>query len=362
MAKASEYTCPCCGGSVAFDSGLQKMKCPYCETIFDVETIEAYENDLKTDGTNDESWDQSENSFSEAEDSSINVYHCNYCGGEIMADVTTSAMTCPYCDNPVVMLDSLKGNWKPEVVIPFKLDRKRAISEFKKHLLHKHFLPEPFKKIEHFDEIKGVYVPFWLFDSQIKANIRFKGTKVRRWSSGNYDYTETSYYSIVREGTMAFDKIAIDGSSQMPNDLMESIEPFDYSEAKPFSTAYLAGYVADKYDEDENMSVVRANGRILHSVDKAFQKDVRGYSSVSKEGGNIDYHNAKAVYALYPVWILTTKYENKNYIFAMNGQTGKFVGDLPLDKKKYNKWLGFGTLSCFVLFSVIGMILSYLNF
>ena len=148
----------------------------------------------------------------------------------------------------------------------------------------------------------------------------------------------------------------------MPDDLMESIEPFDFKEAVPFNTGYLAGYIADKYDVDDNMSVVRVNNRVTQSVNTTFRKDVHGYSSVRKEGGNIDYHNAKAVYALYPVWILTTKYEGKTYIFAMNGQTGKFVGDLPLDKKKYKRWLGYGTLACSVLFSVAGMIYSYLSF
>ena len=360
LSKASEYLCPCCGGSVKFDSGIQKMKCPYCENVYEVETLEAYAEDLKKDGTDDSEWDQSEQVFDGEEQGDIKVYRCNYCGGEIMADLTTSATTCPYCDNPVVVLSSLKGQWKPEYVIPFKLDKKRAVSEFKRHLLHKHFLPKPFKSIEHFDEIKGVYVPFWLFDSDINANIRFKATKVRTWHSGNYDYTETSYYSVVRGGRMAFEKIAVDGSSQMPDDLMESIEPFDFKEAVPFNTGYLAGYVADKYDVDDHKSVTRVNNRILHSVDNAFKSDVRGYSSVNKEGGNIDYNTAKAVYALYPVWILTTKYEGKNYIFAMNGQTGKFVGDLPLDKKKYARWLGFGTLSCTLLFTVAGMIMSYL--
>ena len=360
LSKASEYLCPCCGGSVKFDSGIQKMKCPYCENVYEVETLEAYAEDLKKDGTDDSEWDQSEQVFDGEEQGDIKVYRCNYRGGEIMADLTTSATTCPYCDNPVVVLSSLKGQWKPEYVIPFKLDKKRAVSEFKKHLLHKHFLPKPFKSIEHFDEIKGVYVPFWLFDSDINANIRFKATKVRTWHSGNYDYTETSYYSVVRGGRMALEKIAVDGSSQMPDDLMESIEPFDFKEAVPFNTGYLAGYVADKYDVDDHKSVTRVNNRILHSVDNAFKNDVRGYSSVKKEGGNIDYNTAKAVYALYPVWILTTKYEGKNYIFAMNGQTGKFVGDLPLDKKKYARWLGFGTLSCTLLFTVAGMIMSYL--
>lgn len=48
----------------------------------------------------------------------------------------------------------------------------------------------------------------------------------------------------------------------MADDLMESIEPYDFKKAVDFQTAYLAGYVADKYDVDEKQSVSRANDRI----------------------------------------------------------------------------------------------------
>lgn len=362
MANATEYTCPCCGGSVKFDSKLQKMKCVYCESVFDVDTLEKFKEDLKADGTDDESWEQSGDRFTRQEADGIKIYHCNYCGGDIMADVTTSASTCPYCDNPVIMQGNISGEWRPEKIIPFKLDKTAAVEQFKKHLLKKHFLPKPFRDINHFEEIKGVYVPFWLFDSHIDATIRFRATKIRRWSRGDYDYTETSYYSVTRGGSMEFEKIAIDGSQQMADDLMESIEPFDYRDAVPFSTGYLAGYVADKYDVDENISVVRANNRILHSVDSAFKSTVKGYATCSKVDGNIDYHNAKAVYALYPVWILTTKYQEKNYMFAMNGQTGKFVGDLPLDKKIFTKWMIFGTTGLTLLGTAVSMLINYLTY
>lgn len=47
---------------------------------------------------------------------------------------------------------------------------------------------------------------------------------------------------------MTFEKVPVDASSKMPDDHMDSIEPYDYKKLKPFSTAYLPGYLADKFD------------------------------------------------------------------------------------------------------------------
>ena len=105
-----------------------------------------------------------------------------------------------------------------------------------------------------------------------------------------------------------------------------------------FQTAYLAGYLADKYDVDADASIDRANERIKKSTEDAFRSTVQGYTSVIPENTNVQLHNGKAKYALYPVWILNTTWNGQKYTFAMNGQTGKIVGDLPMDKSAYNKY------------------------
>ena len=203
------------------------------------------------------------------------------------------------------------------------------------------------------DEIKGVYVPFWLFDGQADADISYHATRVRRWSDSKNDYTETSHYSVYRGGDLSFAKVPVDGSSQMPDDLMESIEPFNFSEAVDFQTAYLAGYLADKYDVDAAQSVDRANQRIKNTTEHEFAKTVVGYDSVVPENSSVRISGGKAKYALYPVWILNTTYNGQKYIFAMNGQTGKFVGNLPLDKGAFAKWWALvGAISAAAAFAI----------
>lgn len=339
MAALQEYKCPCCGGAIAFDPGIQKLKCPYCDTEFEMETLAAYDSELSSQKTDDLSWQTPDSPWQDADAQGMRSYICKSCGGEIMGDEHTAAASCPYCGNPVVMMEQFSGHLKPDCVIPFKLDKKAAVEALKKHCSGKRLLPKVFKDENHLQEIQGIYVPVWLFDTQADADMRFKATRVKTWSDSRYDYTQTSHFALRRSGTLGFSSVPVDGSTKMDDAMMESLEPFDVTQAVDFQTAYLAGYLADKYDVDAESSVERANGRIRESTQKAFSSTVKGYTSVIPEYSSVRLLDGKSRYALYPVWILNTVWQGKPYIFAMNGQTGKMAGNLPMDKSAYKKWL-----------------------
>jgi DNA-directed RNA polymerase subunit RPC12/RpoP len=339
MAELLEYKCPCCGGAIEFDSSLQKMKCPYCDTEFEVETLkeldtqnaDSFEDDMRFDSGAEGEW-------TDGGEEGVRVYVCSSCGGEILADETTAATKCPYCDSPVVMKEQFAGMLKPDLIIPFKLDKTAAKEAFLSHLKGKKLLPKVFKDEAHVDEIKGVYVPFWLFDADARANIRYRATRVFSYRRGDYIITNTDHFAVLREGDLSFERIPVDGSSKMADDLMESLEPFYVKDAVDFQTAYLAGFLADRYDVDAEQSVARANERIKKSTEETFRRTVVGYATVVPEKTSVRLENGVARYALYPVWILNTSWKGEKYVFAMNGQTGKFVGDLPMDKGAFWKW------------------------
>ncbi|MBE6572485.1 MAG: hypothetical protein E7656_09585 [Ruminococcaceae bacterium] len=340
MSTLQEYKCPCCDGAIAFDPNSQKMECPYCGSEFEMETLVSYDKELQNDSESNMKWETNAGvDWREGETEGLRVYHCNSCGGEIVGDDTLAASKCPYCGNPVVMMGQLSGGLKPDIIVPFKIDKKAAKKALVNHYTGKKFLPKVFKNENHLEEIKGVYVPFWLFDADARANIRYKATRTRTWSDSRYDYTETSFYNVTRQGKLGFSALPVDGSTKMADDLMESIEPFDIAEGVPFQTAYLAGFVADKYDVDSKESIERANERIKKSTEEAFENTVDGYTTVVPASSSISLANSSAKYALLPVWILNTDWKGQKYTFAMNGQTGKFVGDLPLDKGAYKRSL-----------------------
>lgn len=339
MQTLQEYKCPCCGGAIAFDSESQKMKCPYCDTEFELEALKGYDAELQGDQADDMKWETSVGTeWQEGESEGLRTYICKSCGGEIVGDENMAATSCPFCGNPVVMMGQFAGALRPDVVIPFKLDKKAAKEGLMKHLTGKRLLPKIFKDQNHIDEIKGIYVPFWLFDTDVDAQVRYRATKVRTWSTSDYNYTETSYYMIHRGGNIGYEHIPVDGSTKMADDLMESIEPYDYSGAVDFQTAYLAGYLADKFDVSSEESINRANERVKHSTEDAFASTVSGYTTVMAENTNVRFSGGKVKYALYPVWLLNTTWNGNKYTFAMNGQTGKFVGDLPVDKAAARIW------------------------
>ena len=354
MAVLQEFKCPCCDGAIEFDTASQKMKCPYCDTEFEVEALKTYGDELRAPQEENMSWDSAPGQQWQVDETTgLRTYVCESCGGEIVGDENMAATSCPFCDNPVVMKGQFAGDLKPDLVIPFKLDKKAAKEALKKHYMGKKLLPKVFKDENHIDEVKGVYVPFWLFDADAEAHIRYKATRVRTWSDSQYNYTETQHYHVSRGGTIGFTAVPVDGSTKLEDALMESIEPFNLADAVEFNPAYMAGYLADRYDVDADQSIQRANERIKQSTADAFASTAQGYSTIIPVATGIQLENGKARYALYPVWLLNTTWNGKKYTFAMNGQTGKLVGDLPMDKSLYKKWLwgitGIVTAACFAL-------------
>ena len=73
MAGMLEYKCPCCDGAIQFDSATQKMKCPYCDTEFDVDTLKSYDEELKDEKPSEMEWATPGGSWAEGETAGLPV-------------------------------------------------------------------------------------------------------------------------------------------------------------------------------------------------------------------------------------------------------------------------------------------------
>ena len=341
MSELRDFKCPNCSGALEFDTKTQKLKCPYCDGTFDPEVFDEG-TDFRVDNT-------------EWNDENIIVYSCRSCGGTIMADKDTAATSCPYCGNPVVMTSNVSGVYKPKKIIPFMFDKKQAKEKYREHLKGKTLLPAQFTSDAVIDEIKGIYVPFWLFEGKANARMWFDATRVRYYSEGDYDCTETSYYKLFRSGSVRFKDVPVDASSKIDDSLSQSIEPYDNKDAKEFADTYLAGYLADKYDVDIEESRDKANSRISNSTKALLSSTTGLYDTVTPSSSNIVINEGNQEYVMLPMWLLNVKYEGKMYTFAMNGQTGKFVGDLPTDKGKLIRIM-------LMVFVIVTLIVSGIQF
>ena len=358
--QVTNYQCPACTGPLHFVGKSGRLECDYCGSSFDIAEIEALyaekeakaaeaaQKQKKTEAAQNvvdaeeqksaadgSDWDTSGLSRDWGTDAgSMKAYCCPSCGAELICDAATAATSCPYCGNPSVIPGQFAGILKPDFVLPFKLNKEDAIKALKKHYLKKPLLPSTFSKANHLEKIKGVYVPFWMYDGEARGSVQFHATTVHKYTSGDYEVTETRHYDVHRAGSIGFEKIPVDASSKMPDDYMDSIEPYDYADLKPFSTAYLPGFLADKYDVSVEDSRERADKRCIGSLVSALERTVSGYTTCNETSRDIYLKRGKVHYALLPVWTLNTRWEGKDFFFVMNGQTGKLAGNLPVSTKR----------------------------
>ena len=334
-----EYKCPCCGAGLIFGEDVQKMTCEYCDNTFELETVRAYaeaaeavEADIFTaDPTDTAEW-------TDAEASGLNCFTCPACGGELVSDENTAATFCPFCDNPAILSTRLSGGLKPDAVIPFSTSKEDAQNAFRQLCKGKPLLPKNYAADNRVEKITGIYVPFWLYDCSSSEEVKYKATRIHRWSDSRYIYTRTDHFLLDRAAKADFQRIPMDGSSKLDDAIMESIEPFDYSKMVDFDTAYLSGYFADKYDVEAETGKMRIKERVGSSMDQLIAPSLMGYATSVPYGKQLAVNSKNAKYVLLPVWFLHTRYQNKSYLFAMNGQSGKMTGTFPICPKRSFAW------------------------
>lgn len=334
-----EYKCPCCNAGLRFAAGTKTLTCEYCENTFDLDTLQTCEESARQESVETLTWEQPQTqSWSLQEQSAIQVFQCPACGGEIMSDENTAATFCPYCDNPTVLSSRLSGGLKPDAILPFQKTKEDAKAAFLRLCSGKPLLPKGFTSEHRLERITGMYVPFWLYDCDGDFYGTYNATRVHHWADAKYNYTRTDHFLLQRAAQASFQGIPMDGSSKMDDCFMESIEPFDISRLQSFDSAYLTGFLADKYDVGFSEGEERIRQRVDQSIRDQLQSSLLGYASVLPTSRQLQVAHSKCRYALLPVWILNTNYKGKIYTFAMNGQTGKMTGSFPICPKRSAAW------------------------
>lgn len=321
--KALDNKCPHCSALITFDIKKQLWHCEYCDS------------DVTLDELNKRASNASSEENNKVRDTiDVDEYTCKNCGAKVIADENTASTFCVYCGNATILKNKLTGMYAPDYIIPFKNTKDEIIINFKNLQKGRPLMPKLFNNPKNIEKITGIYIPFWLYDINISGKAEFKGLKVSSWRSGDYLYTKTDTYNLIREANIEFDRIPSDGSSRFDNDLMQSLEPFEYDHFEKYNHAYLAGFLAEKYDVDENSASESALSRSENSTIDEMKNTCNAFSGVSLTNNYLDKKIKETDYVLLPVWMLNVKYGNKNYTFAMNGQTGKMVGNIPIHKGK----------------------------
>lgn len=280
------FKCPNCDGELIFDPASGAYKCEYCGSKFTQEELDAMkpaEEQEKPAGSMDGS-QASENTDGTQEEKKTEeeavIYTCPSCGAQIVTDATTAATFCYYCHNPVVLSGRLSGNYMPNKVIPFAIDRKEAEKRFMEYVGRKKFVPKAFFNKKQIDKLSGVYFPFWIYDTRMNGNLSAEATRVRVWRSGDEEYTETKFYEVERGGDVSLSNLELNALQKANKELVEGVLPYQFDKMKDFSMGYLSGFQAEKRDIEKEGVAEEARRETKDYATRLLRESVSGYDGV----------------------------------------------------------------------------------
>ncbi len=354
----SAFTCPDCGSKeMVYKDKTSNLKCPECNKSM---SMSEYFGD--DEQYSDEGFEKIEErtSVSSYDEETAREYHCENCGAVLVTESNTAATTCGFCHSPMILSDRLSGNYAPAQAIPFKMDMKKAHDEFKKWCKSGIITPNDFRMVERVKDIQGIYVPFWLYDLNVRAQGEAYCTRVRVSRSGDTETTRTSHYRVYRKVASNYYKLPADAAEKMPDEYMDMLEPFHYDELESFNMAYLTGYGAQKYDYTDKDLLPRITERVTEYISGYLRSTITGYTTVLMKNIDANAVQRDAVYTLLPVYLMNYRYKGNTYTFVMNGQTGKVAGKPPISKLKLTGLFTAITLGSFGLFRLIGTLAGLL--
>lgn len=334
------FQCENCGANVLYSPDKGTMYCSYCSsTDSEKKKLTALEGKGQA---------------------VMEDFFCAGCAAPLEVTDVTSACRCAHCGNYNILEERVTGEFLPRLILPFKISKKAAQEKLKETFGKKRFLPDSFLSEGYLDKVEGNYVPFFFYDCDCKYYFKGIGTKIKVWTSGETEFTERSNYQIERKMNIDFSRVPVDASNTMDDKAMDLLEPFDYSALEGFQEKFMSGFLSERYNEQEETYRPRAEDKIKNDAKVMMQQSINGYSSVKKEVEKIDMSINEINYTLLPTWQYEYDYNGKQYLFHLNGQTGKLVGEPPVSMKKAVSFSAATFGLSFLLLAIIRMILEVL--
>ncbi|MBQ0042150.1 MAG: hypothetical protein KBS85_02340 [Lachnospiraceae bacterium] len=299
------FQCKNCGGTSIFDPDRQKMYCPYCASE-DSESI-VPEKDIS---------------------------NCPACGAPVQIGTHTSAGKCTSCGNYIVFDERVTGDYEPHLILPFKFGKKAALDKLREEFGKRAFAPSDFLAESALNHVEGLYVPFFMYDYHSDYDWAGRAVKIRKWRSGDTEYTETKTFRLERDISVDFERIPVDASDAMDDKTMDLLEPYDYKALEEFKAKYMSGFFGEKYNKPAAELEPRAHAKAENDSEEILKSTMPGYTSIIPERRNLILMPKKTHYALLPVWIYSYFYRGKMYQFHVNGQSGKLIGKMPISVGK----------------------------
>ena len=302
MSDVTEYKCPTCGAPLKYNIDTQKMVCTFCANAYDLDYVRSHLDEVTDIKSENSDWTERTQNRKDTVKQQLVEYSCPSCGGSIVTFSNRTKAKCPFCEHDIVISTNFKGDIRPDKIIPFSQTFKNFADAYWGYIANSKYIPKKFKDRNFAKKVVGRYIPIWLYSCSCSTTEQSPST-----------------------AEFILEDYPIPGAN-FDHDIFYEIEPFRYNEAVDFTESCLMGFYASRYTIGAEKAMNNADREMQEYVSMHFSSSAQDCDTKFEGEQYLTINDKKLTYYLVPVWMMKVKYKNKEYTFAMNGQTGEFVG------------------------------------
>lgn len=311
------YACPNCGRNIKFDITSQSLLCEACSSSFS-----PYDVIKKEDAVKDTY--------------RTNVYMCPSCGGEIRTDSDNEVTSvCMYCGGSTIISSRISDEKKVDYIIPFSVTKEECNALYANKLRRNIFAPSEVRRKIKADGFRGIYMPYWIYSITQQGEFALDGSR-EYYEDGKY---VSANYTIEGELDASYVGVSFDASSSFPDNMSQTIAPYDMAGLEEFTPSFLSGFYADASDTPEEIYHADAINLVSEKTLECIGEETMPVKVAIKEGEDVgkELNSVCDSYksAMFPVWFMSFKHHGRMSYSVINGQTGDLYADIPISIRKY---------------------------
>lgn len=310
-----DIQCKNCGGELNFDPDSGELKCKQCASIVDIPEENAIT--IKKPFSETSQIEKSKEEYTQ--------YSCSTCGRKHIVPNNQSVLYCPSCGDASGLTKSVNVEYLPDGIIPFKLNKEKALNSFKDWIKKRKFAPNNLKKLAKTESISGVYLPVYNYD--LDCFTHYSGVGIREYhdKDGQIHRTRHPFNS---SRTDKFVNYVDSANSSIQSPTLREIANFDYSKTYVYRSEFLYGWIGSDIDITLQQSCARVRQSSAQEIKSNIKRSLN-YDRIENFVCNTTFSNIKYNYLYVPIWLNSYKYKNKIYNCYINGISGKVSGKAP---------------------------------
>lgn len=340
---AHRFPCDACGSDMRFDPEARALRCPHCGNMDLLPPPDASARALALrEIAIREGLSEDLSGLDPAQIEETQVTQCPNCGARTELDPSLRAANCPFCDTPLVRETATDRHIKPAALLPFAWSEPQAKEAMRRWLGSLWFAPNGLQRYARQGRsLSGVYVPYWTFDA--RSDTAYHGLRGDNYVVHERVIVDGRPQTVARVHVrwspasgrvrLAFDDVLALGSTSLPPEMAEGLEPWDLRELEPYRPAMVAGFRAEAYTVGLREGLEAAKARMETAIAGAVRRDIGGDHQRIHDS-RTELSDVTFKHVLLPIWIAAYRYGGKSFRFVVNARTGKVQGERPYSTVK----------------------------